>query len=65
MVPLPPIDRAGCLYVHDDGTYTLKWYLPDEMAMTRAWNCFISLLGVYNWTRSDSIKELVKEARRG
>ena len=57
--PLPPIDWAGCLYVHDDGTYDLIRYPADEAAFA----IFCSLLEAWRWCRTPEIKELEKRTR--
>lgn len=58
--PMPKIDRAGCLYVQGDGSYTLTYYPADESAFAQ----FCALLHVHQWTRSDRIKEVVKSSRK-
>lgn len=57
--PLPEIDRAGCLYVNEDGTYTLSEYPADLLAF----KSFCNLLSVYQWARTDDVKAVVKESR--
>lgn len=54
--PLPAIDRAGCLYVNDDGTYRIIEYPADEVAFAH----FCNLLKVYQWTRTQEMKNVVK-----
>ncbi len=58
LYPLPDIDWCACLYVREDGTYDLVKYPADEDAFA----IFCALLEAYKWTRSDSMKALVKEA---
>lgn len=58
IVPLPLIDFAGCLYVHDDGTYHLVEYPANETA----WAMFLRLLDVYNFARTAEMKALQKAA---
>jgi hypothetical protein len=57
--PMPEVDRAGCLYVHSDGSYDLVEYPADE----EAFSAFCNLLEVYNWTRTDTIKRIIKESK--
>lgn len=57
--PLPEIDRTGCLYVAEDGTYKLVEY-PAGM---NAYGVFLGLLAAYQWDHSPEIKELTKAAR--
>jgi hypothetical protein len=57
--PLPLIDFCACLYVREDGTYSLVEY----PASSEAWEHFCHLVGVYNWCRTDEMKALVKAAR--
>lgn len=57
--PIPAIDWCACLYVHEDGTYNLERYPADAETFA----IFCSLLKAYQWTRSDSMKSLVKEAK--
>jgi hypothetical protein len=56
---LPKIDFAACLYVHEDGSYDLIHYPADD----KAFQAFHDLLGVYQWTRSDTMKELAKTVK--
>lgn len=46
--PMPVIDRAGCLYVEEDGTYEFVQYPADW----EAFSVFLNLLDAYNWSRS-------------
>lgn len=57
--PLPKIDRCGCLYVREDGTYKVVEYPADE----QAFGIFNNLLTAYQWTRSEEMKTLVKESK--
>jgi hypothetical protein len=52
--PMPEIDRAGCLYVNEDGTYEFIKYPADS----EAWNVFLGLLDAYNWANNETMKEL-------
>ncbi len=60
MRPMPEIDHCACLYVREDGTYKLAEYPAD----THAYQIFCALLCAYKWTRNETMKELVKEARK-
>lgn len=57
--PMPEIDWCGCLYVREDGTYNLERYPADDDAFA----IFCALLKSYQWTRSASMKQLIKEAK--
>ena len=59
LTPLPEFDHAGCLYVNDQGEYSIVEYPADRAA----WENFCALLRVYKWTRSQQMKQLKKEAR--
>jgi hypothetical protein len=54
--PLPPIDKTGCLYVRADGSYYIAEYPADEVAFSH----FVNLLKVYQWTRTNEMKQLKK-----
>jgi hypothetical protein len=57
--PMPYIDKTGCLYVRDDGTYKIVEYPASKVAHDH----FVSLLNVYKWTRNEEMKQLKKESR--
>jgi hypothetical protein len=59
ILPLPDIHFAACLYVRDDGTFSLTEYPADQEAFDQ----FLGLLATYRWARSDHMKALVKAAR--
>lgn len=56
---LPGIDRCGCLYLREDGTYKLTEYPADK----QAFSIFGHLLDAYQWARTPEMKAAVKEAR--
>lgn len=58
-VAMPEIDRAGCLYVKDDGTYEFVEYPADAAAF----RVFLDLLHAYRWTREPVIKEAANRWR--
>lgn len=58
--PLPKIDRTADLYVFEDGTYSLDEYPADETAFAQ----FVALLGVHRWTRTDVMKQTIRESKR-
>ena len=60
LLPLPPVDKTGCIYVHEDGSYQLVEYPADRSAH----QMFLRLLDVYLWTRSEPLSTLVKEAKK-
>lgn len=51
---MPPIERAGCLYVHEDGTYDLRYYPADQ----EAFEIFLGLLDAYRWSRSNKMVQV-------
>jgi len=59
--PVPAVDRCGCVYVREDGTYRLAWYPAD----VRAYRAFVCLLDAYTWAHDGEMKKLAKEARGG
>ena len=54
--PLPAIDKAGCLHVREDGTFCIHQYPADEVAFDH----FCNLLKIYQWTRNEQMKAVVK-----
>jgi hypothetical protein len=58
--PLRRIERAGCLYLREDGTYSMTPYPADHDAFLT----FRQLLDAHRWATSDAMKALEKEARK-
>ena len=56
---MPYIDRTGCLYLREDGTYSLTEY----PASKEAFEVFLGLLRAHQWTRTDEMKAVVKASR--
>ena len=46
--PMPHIDHAAGLYLHDDGTYDLAWVNADDVAFRH----FVNLLETKRWAKS-------------
>ena len=57
--PIPAIDKAGCLYVNEDGTYKIVEYPADEEAFAQ----FLHLLEVHQWSRTPTMKQLIRESK--
>ena len=57
--PVPEVDKVGCLYVSDDGTYEIVEYPANEEAHRQ----FLNLLAVHQWVRTDEIKAVVKASK--
>lgn len=52
--PIPTIQRTACLYLKEDGTYSLIEYPADE----HAFGVYLGLLSAWQWTRTPEITKL-------